>query len=128
MPALRRFGRTLGLATATLALGALLAGCGGDDVPSPESTDTKSKTLDVVIADGEVTPNAERVEVGVGTSVILQIRSDVADEIHVHGYDEEIAVEPGKPATLEFGADETGRYEIETHESHKLVYQLVVTP
>ncbi len=131
MPARRR--RSVGNAAA-LAAGALLtglagiAGCGSDAVPSPESPDTVSRTLDVVIADGKVSPNAERVEVKVGTTVILSVRSDVADELHVHGYDEELAVEPGTPATLEFAADEPGRFEVETHESDRLVYQLVVTP
>jgi hypothetical protein len=131
MPARRRTGRNVrvvGLVTAMIAVGALLGGCGGEPDPSGGSTETESRTLDVVIADGEVTPNAERVEVVQGTHVILKVKSDVADAVHVHGYDEELEVEPDEPATLEFDADETGRFEIETHESDKLVYQLVVTP
>ncbi len=93
--------------------------------PSPSNP---VKTLQIEIAHGEATPNAERVELRVGTTIRLAVTSDTEDEVHVHGYDKEVAVKPGTPATLTFVADQTGRFEIETHETGTLLYQLIVMP
>lgn len=111
------------LAAAAAGVAVLIAGCGGDD----SSSTSDSVQLEVEIADGTITPNAEEVEVSVGTTIELTVTSDVAEELHVHGYDESLAVEPGESASTEFEADQTGRFEIETHEAGALVYQLTVT-
>ena len=39
------------------------------------------------------------------------------DELHVHGYDIEEELPAGKQATIDFTADQTGVFEVETHES-----------
>ncbi len=114
-------------ASALLGVATVLAGCSGGSPDSSEPASTV-KELPVEIAHGKVTPNAKSVEVPVGTKIRLTVTSDAEDEIHVHGYDKELAVRPGKKAELEFPADETGRFEIETHETDALAYQLVVTP
>lgn len=80
--------------------------------PSPAET-----RIEVSIANGQVTPSPDRrVEVSQGDQVRIVVTSDRADEIHVHGYDVEAAVEPGSPATLEFEADQPGSFEVEMHE------------
>ena len=48
-----------------------------------------------------------------GDRVVLVVRSDVADEIHLHGYDIMRDVAPGKPARLPFKATIPGRFEVE---------------
>jgi hypothetical protein len=58
--------------------------------------------------------------------VRLVVTSDVADEIHVHGYELEKALTPGDPATLEFMADQSGLFEVELHETGKMLTSLVV--
>lgn len=126
MPARTRRALLL-VASSLVVLAGLVAGCGGGSSASPdEKPDVKA--LEVEVSDGTVTPNAERVEVPVGTTVEFTVTSDTADMLHVHGYDKEVDVEPGKPATLELVADKTGRFEVELHENGALVYQLVVTP
>ena len=50
--------------------------------------------------------------------------SDVDDEVHVHGYDIEREVSAGQSVTIEFTADQTGVFEVETHESDLLLLQL----
>jgi hypothetical protein len=142
--------RALAAGTLAVTLAGLGTGCssGGDPdqspspttgspsgTPTPSTTPTPTpsptvgaRILTIEIADGEATPNAKRVEVTVGTPVRLVIDSDTGDHIHVHGYDKEILVKPGLRATLEFVADETGVFEIESHETERLIYQLVVTP
>jgi hypothetical protein len=118
------------LVAGLLTLTGLVAACadGSTDSGSAEGTRPPVKHLPVRIAGGEVTPNATRVEVADGTRIEIEVTSDTADELHVHGYDKDLAVEPGEPSTLEFVADEAGRFEIELHDADRLVYQLIVLP
>jgi len=62
-----------------------------------------------------------------GQTVLVTAVSDAADEVHIHGYDKELPLTPGKPASVKFTADMKGTFEIETHESGKLVAKLVVS-
>lgn len=50
-------------------------------------------------------------------AVTVEIVSDRADEVHVHGYDLKLKLEPNKAATLQFAAKRTGRFAIELHKS-----------
>jgi hypothetical protein len=84
-------------------------------------------TIAVTIAGGKVTPSGATIEAKAGDKVKITATSDVADQIHVHGYDKEIEVHPGHPATLTFTADQKGTFEIETHETGKLLAKLVVS-
>ena len=84
-------------------------------------------TVDIVIADGKVTTGVQNVKVKSGQSVLIRGVSDVADSLHVHGYDKSLDLKPGKPAEVTFTADVTGVFEIETHETAKLVAKLTVS-
>ena len=99
---------------------------------SPSSTPAKSAPsadviIDVVIADGKVRPNAENVKVKEGQTVKVTITSDVDESIHVHGYDQTAEATPDKAGAVTFTADVKGVFEIETHESAKLVAKLIVS-
>jgi hypothetical protein len=142
--------------TASVLLPALallgLAGCGGDDQPasggtpttssapagqpsspsdSPSGPATTAAQADVVItatvAGGKITPNTQTVKAKQGQSVMVTVTSDEADELHIHGYDKEVELQPGKPGSVTFTADTKGTFEIETHESGKLVAKLIVS-
>ncbi|MGH3327387.1 MAG: hypothetical protein ACRDPT_06250 [Streptomycetales bacterium] len=86
-----------------------------------------AKTIGVTIAEGEVSPAPDRVRLGLGQQVRIIVRSDRADEVHVHGYDAEAQVTPAKPVTLEFTADQPGLFDVETHESGQVLVQLEVS-
>jgi hypothetical protein len=94
----------------------------GSAAPAPP----QGKTIIVSIADGKVAPKSGRVSVARGERVRLVVTSDVADEVHIHGYGRELGLTPGKPATLEFTADQTGLFEVETHETKLILFQLLV--
>jgi hypothetical protein len=47
--------------------------------------------------------------------VRIVVSSDAPDEIHLHGYDIEKEVEPGKPAVFAFTAAIEGIFEMESH-------------
>lgn len=61
-----------------------------------------------------------------GERLTLRVTGDRADTLHVHGYDRELPLSPGTPATLTLTVDRTGLFEVETHESGLLLTQLVV--
>jgi hypothetical protein len=54
------------------------------------------------------------------------VTSDRSDELHVHGYDKTVPLAPGSPAVVQFVADLPGVFEVETHDSGLLLFQLVV--
>jgi plastocyanin len=94
---------------------------------SAGSSDGTSVTaISVSIAGGKVSPAPDRIEVKTGTTVTLTVTSDVADEVHVHGIDKEFALSPGQPGSITFTVTDPGVYEVETHESGKTLFQLVV--
>ncbi len=57
---------------------------------------------------------------------MLQVTSDVDDEVHVHGFDVEKPLDAGQTTTIELTADQQGVFEVETHESELLLVQLEV--
>ena len=134
-------------AVPALALAAtlLVAGCGGDDpeTTTPSSSPPASSTsaaattppsetafagteIVVAVKGGKVEPPTHRVKVAKGTEVRLLVTSDKADELHVHGYELEEELPAGQQVTLDFTADQTGLFEIETHESELQLAQLEV--
>ena len=52
----------------------------------------------MTVAGGQVSGDTGRVPVAAGEQVTLVVTSDVADEIHVHGYDLTAAIAPSRPA------------------------------
>jgi hypothetical protein len=82
--------------------------------------------LAVQVAGGKVTGDTGRVPVPVGEHVTLTITSDVADEVHVHGYDLATALTPGTPAELTFDATIPGVFEVELHEAGTVLLSLQV--
>jgi hypothetical protein len=102
----------------------------------PGTTETETATtaapegteLVVTIRGGEPVDGIVRAEAKKGDPVVVIVRSDVADEVHVHGYDLMADVAPGKPVRIEFKANLTGRFEIELEDRAKQVAQLTVLP
>jgi hypothetical protein len=90
---------------------------------APEATE-----LVVTIRGGEPVDGIVRAEAKQGDPVVVIVRSDVADEVHVHGYDLMADVAPGKPVRMEFTANLTGRFEIELEDRAKQIAQLTVLP
>ncbi len=98
--------------------------------PSETPVSTPSANVQVVeisLKDGKATPNGDRLTVEKGTLLRLEITSDHADEVHVHGYDVEIPVKAGATVTKDITLDQVGRFEIESHEPPLTIIQLVVS-
>jgi heme/copper-type cytochrome/quinol oxidase subunit 2 len=63
-----------------------------------------------------------------GDQVRLKVQSDVADEIHVHGYDVKKDVEAGGSVQFDFKATIEGRFEIELENAGTQIANLEVSP
>jgi hypothetical protein len=96
----------------------------------PPATTTAPDTvqLDYVVVAGKPQGGIARDSVDRGQTVAITVTSDVADEVHVHGYDLMADVAPGNPVRIEFTATLTGRFEIELEGRNKQIAQLTVLP
>jgi hypothetical protein len=102
-----------------LVVGALgLAGCGGG-----KSTTTTAAsgpvTINVEVKGGKPVGGIQRATAHKGDTVELVVHSNVADEVHVHGYDLHKDVKAGGTIRIRFTANLTGVFEAEL-ESRKL--------
>jgi hypothetical protein len=94
--------------------------------PKTQAGAPQDKTFDLSIKGGEMSP--AEISVHEDDRVTLRVSSDTPMEFHLHGYDVEQKVEPGRKAELHFEADVTGRFEMEDHESEKDLGTLQVRP
>ncbi len=98
----------------------------------PESATTangpESVQLNVTVRGGEPVGGIVRVTATKGDTVVVAVRSDVVDHVHVHGYELMADVAPGKPARVQFRASLTGRFEIELEDRGRQIAQLTVLP
>lgn len=62
-----------------------------------------------------------------GDTVTIKVTTDKAYEVHVHGYDYTIDAVPGQTVTKTFVLDKTGSWEVEVEETHKLLFNFVVS-
>jgi hypothetical protein len=112
--------------TATAAATTAATATAAATTPGPAAGTSDAKTIIVRVAGGKVTPRSGRVSVARGERVRLIVTSDVADEVHVHSYDAELRLTAGKPGRLEFIADKSGLFDVETHETKLILFQLLV--
>lgn len=101
--------------------------------PSAPKPPPDGPTATVITLTGHAVDEVSDIDVKKGDPVRIVVRSDVADDIHIHGYDIEKSVAPGKPARFEFDATIEGIFEIESHEAEHagkdaLIARLVVEP
>jgi FtsP/CotA-like multicopper oxidase with cupredoxin domain len=138
----------LGIAV-VIAVVAVILLAGGDDETdnATDSAQTATPTATETATDGEATatptptPTAtpkpppllqagkvRKLTFDQGETVRFRVRSDAAEEVHVHGYDVSKDVEPGKTATVSFKASITGIFEIEFEHAGTQIAELKVEP
>jgi hypothetical protein len=98
---------------------------GGTAEPTETPTPTPTPKPEVpLVVSGKVT----KLRFEEGDTVRFRVRSDVADHVHVHGYDLMKDVEPGRTITFSFPASITGIFEIELEDRGEQIAQLRVDP
>jgi hypothetical protein len=130
------------------AAGALfLAGCGGgkgsvtgptttagwttisSTATAPSSTRSATpvaKVITIRIVGGKPVGGIRRVTVKKQALVDLAVHSDVADEVHLHGYDLHQDVKPGRTAQIRFQAKIPGVFEAELENRKLQILELTV--
>jgi|ERR671924_1535209 hypothetical protein len=115
--------------------GETTSGTTGETTPTGETTIvTTTETapaaarVELRVQGGRPVGGVERVELQQGDRVLVLVRSDVADEVHVHGYDLMQDVAPGKPGRIAFRARLAGSFEVELESRHLLLAELQVQP
>ena len=63
-----------------------------------------------------------------GDTIRLTFSSDVAEEVHIHGFDEYVDVPAGGTKTARLAAALEGIYEVESHGSGELLAKLEIRP
>lgn len=95
--------------------------------PSGSAKAVASVEVFVTIKNKKVTPPTHRLKVPKGKTVRLVVTSDKFEEVHVHGYDKKAVVAAGKPAPVEFVADQAGVFEVELEKQGIQILQVEVT-
>ncbi|HEY7560897.1 MAG TPA: hypothetical protein VG479_03235 [Gaiellaceae bacterium] len=88
----------------------------------------EAQRVELEVQDGQPVGGIKQVDVTQGTLVLLVVRSDSEDQVHVHGYDLEAAVGPGAPARIQFRANIAGVFEVELHDLDLEIAELTVSP
>ncbi len=96
--------------------------------PPAEPAKPKIQTVRIVVRGGKVSGGLRRVTVKQGEKVVLVVGSDVADHVHLHGYDKFADVAPGKAARIVFVASIPGRFEVELEERGLQIADVEVRP
>jgi ABC-type glycerol-3-phosphate transport system substrate-binding protein len=138
-------------ALALLVGGLMLSSCGGegDSAATTETSETTTETMTesttteatttepaveqptvvrVAVVNGSPKDGIVRKTVDKGDRVVLVVTSDVADEVHLHGYDISRDVVAGGTARIAFEATLPGRFEVELEDRGIQIADLTVQP
>jgi len=96
--------------------------------PEPAPKPPKPKVPTVVFKNGKPVGGVLGIEVKMGGQIKFRVKSDVADEIHVHGFEITRDVAAGGSVSLSFPADITGIYEAEMEQLGVRVAELQINP
>jgi hypothetical protein len=88
----------------------------------------KPTTIAIRVVGGVPQGGIARPKLKKGDRAVIVVRADAGEEIHMHGYDLEKQVTPGKPVRLPFTATIPGRFEVELHHPDSLLAVVTVSP
>src|SRR5215211_7530053 len=108
-------------------------GGGSDDDAESETGTTETQPAapavrTIRVENGQPQGGIRRLEYKKGDRVRFKVQSDVADEIHVHGYDLMKDVTAGGSVSFSFTASIEGRFEIELEDAGTQIAELEVDP
>jgi plastocyanin len=82
----------------------------------------------IVVKNGEPVGGVQELEYSAGDRIRFTVDSDVADEIHVHGYDLMKDVPAGGSVSFSFPAEIEGIFEVELEEHKEQIAEIRVNP
>ena len=96
----------------------------GETIPTDEAVSGDAQEIIVNVDDPAQL--GQTFQVALGQTVVLRLLSDTDQAYHVHGYDLEKQAAAGVEATFEFTADTAGSFEVESHNTDKVLATLQV--
>jgi len=99
-----------------------------ETTPPTTTADEKPTVVRVTVTGGAPEGGIVRETVDKGDRVVLVVKSDVADEVHLHGYDISRDVPAGGTVRIQFTANVPGRFEVELEERGVQIADLTVEP
>ena len=97
-----------------------------DQAPAEEPARPRVPVL--VVQDGRPRGEARELRFDKGERVRFRVRSDVAEELHIHGYDRYVDLAPGRTTPVSFPATIEGIFEVELHGAGVPLASLRVEP
>ena len=77
---------------------------------------------------GDKAPTVKHFTIKQDSQVVFVVKSELADEVHLHGYDLSADVAPGAPATIRFKANAPGLFEAELESRSLPIAELKFRP
>src|SRR5947208_1444128 len=115
----------IGAAVVVAVVAFVIASSGGDNGGSKSES---SGPVKIVVKGGKPVGGVKDITVKKGDPVRFTVNSDVADEIHVHGYDFHKDVKAGGKVSFSFPAKIDGEFVIELESRGEQIASLVVNP
>jgi hypothetical protein len=150
LPASSVRARRVALLAVAGAIALTLAGCGGDTdsdaggatttqtvaapppppptPPPPPATKPKPRQIVIVVDQGRPRGGIKRPKLEKGDRIVLVVRADLGEAVHIHGYDVERSFTAGKPLRIPLTVSIPGRFEVELHHPDSLLAVLEVRP
>lgn len=82
----------------------------------------------IVVKNGEPVGGVQQLEYSAGEQIEFTVESDVASEVHVHGYDLMKDVKAGGSVSYSFPAEIEGIFEVELEETKEQIAEIRVNP
>ena len=96
---------------------------------TPATTEQPPPRVETIqIRDKKAVGEPKTLKFDSGETVRLRFESNVAEEVHIHGYDKYVQVPADGSARTRFKADAEGIFEIEAHSTGELLAKLQVSP
>jgi Multicopper oxidase len=83
--------------------------------PSSQALSAEFSQISIAIHSRKVDPSQKTIRVTQGQTLDLTFTADEMVELHLHGYDRFLIVEPGSVAVMRLHANTAGRFAIEGH-------------
>jgi hypothetical protein len=140
-----RIGLVVAAAAIAVALFVVLSGDDDDETESGAATTTQTEAQSanggqeakpepeaeipmIEVKGGEPVGGVQELAFESGDRIRFRVTSDAPAEVHLHGYNVMMDVEPGKPVTFDVPADIEGIFEVELEETAVQIAEVEVSP
>jgi Multicopper oxidase len=122
----RRHPRALLVSVAVIATASIIGSIG---TCLAQTAAAEPRRFDLRIENGRIAGDVKTVQVQRDDAVELRWTADGRTDVHLHGYNIEVIVNPGQTQVMAFRARATGRFSIEAHGArHTVLLYLEVHP